>query len=101
MDLLCFCSVLCLLCLCARLFICAFCMQFPALCQSHGKFSYIFIIFFIFIFLLEAKCFQLDSNFITINLRKNGFETFFHISHISIYNWPPSWTPSWIYRNAQ
>ena len=24
MDLLCFCSVLCLLCLCARLFICAF-----------------------------------------------------------------------------
>ena len=25
MDLLCFCSVLCLLCLCARLFICALC----------------------------------------------------------------------------
>ena len=25
MDLLCFCSVLCVLCLCVRLFICAFC----------------------------------------------------------------------------
>ena len=27
MDLLCFCSVLCLLCLCARLFICALCWE--------------------------------------------------------------------------
>ena len=37
--------------------------------------------YFIFIFLLEAKCLQLDSNFISINLKKkNGFETFFHIA---------------------
>ena len=35
--------------------------------------------YFIFIFLLEAKCLQLDSNFIVNNLReKYGFETFFH-----------------------
>ena len=37
--------------------------------------------YFIFIFLLEAKRLQLDSNFIANNLmEKNWFETFFHIT---------------------
>ena len=34
MDLLCFCSVLCLLCLCARLFICALWSPAGSLCAS-------------------------------------------------------------------
>ena len=38
--------------------------------------------YFIFVFLLVAKCLQLESNFIAINLRgKNGFETVFYITH--------------------
>ena len=69
----------------------ALCMQFPGVCLSQAFFLYFcnklpfwwpFCLhsYFIFIFLLEAKCLQLDSNFIAINLRKkNGFETFFHI----------------------
>ena len=58
--------------------------------------------YFIFIFLLEAKCLQLDSNFTAINLRKKMGLRHFSISHnVLIINWPPSWTPSWIYQNAQ
>ena len=74
----------------------AFCMQIPGVCQLQGKFSYIFCnklpfwwpfwrpfclhSYFIFIFLLRAKCLQLDSNFIAINLReKMGLRHFFHI----------------------
>ena len=35
----------------------------------------------IFFILLEAKCLQLDSNFIANNFReKDGFETFFNIT---------------------
>ena len=49
-------------------------------------------------FLARSLCLQLDSNFIAINLRaKMGLEHF-SISHIFFTNnWPPSWTPSWIY----
>ena len=91
-----------------------FCMQIPGVCWSQGKFSYIFVIncqfgrpfclhsYFNFIFLLQAKCLQLDSNFIAKNLRKKWVWTHFSISHnFFTYNWPPSWTQSWIYRNAQ
>ena len=72
-------------------------MQIPGVCQYQGK---IFLYFcnklpfwhpfclqsyFVFIFLLEAKCHQLDFIFITNNLsKKNGFETFFHITHFSL-----------------
>ena len=57
----------------------AFCMQ--SLSFVQGKCSYILVInchfgghfvcihILFFIFLLEAKCLQLDSNFIAINLR--------------------------------
>ena len=46
-------------------------------CKFGGHLS---AFLFIFFNLLEAKCLQLDSNFIAYNLRKkNGFETFFHI----------------------
>ena len=70
----------------------AFCMQFPGVSPVLGK---VFLYFcnklplwrpfclhsyFIFIFLLEAKCLQLDSNFIAFNLRKNEFETFVRIT---------------------
>ena len=60
----------------------AFCMQFPEVCQSQGKFSYIFVInrhfgghfvcilILFFIFLSEVKCLQLDSNFKAITLRE-------------------------------
>ena len=71
----------------------AFCMQIPGVCQSQGKFCYIFYnnlpfwwpfclhSYFIFIFLLEAKWLQLYSNFIANNLReKMGFETLFNIT---------------------
>ena len=94
----------------------AFCMQIPGACKPQGKCSHIFVINshfdshfvcifffnFFFIFLLEAKCLQLDSNFIANNLReKNGWRHF-SISHdVFTYNWPPSWAPSRIYRNAQ
>ena len=64
-------------------------MQIPGVCRSQG----IFLIYFCnklpfwqpfclhsyFIYLLEAKCLQLDSNVIANNLwKKNWFETFFH-----------------------
>ena len=80
---------------------------------APGKFSYIFCdklpffrpfclnSHFIFNFLLWAKCLPLDLNVIAYNLWKNGFETFFRITQCFTYNWPPSWTPSWIYWNAQ
>ena len=47
---------------------------------------------YLFFILLEAKCLQLDSNFITSNSReKDGFETFFSISqNVFSYNWTPS-----------
>ena len=58
--------------------------------------------YFIFVFLSEAKCLQLDSNFISINLKKKMGFRHFSISHnLFTNNWPPSWTPSWIYQNAQ
>ena len=58
--------------------------------------------YFIFIFLLKAKCLQLESYFIANNLRKTMALGHFSISHnFFTYNWPPSWTSSWIYRNAQ
>ena len=74
----------------------AFCMQFPGVCQSQGKFLYVcnklpfwrpFCLhsYFIFIFLLEAKCLQLDSNFIAINFREKWvldifpYHTFFSL----------------------
>ena len=58
-----------------------FCMQIPGVCQSQGRFSHIFgnkllswrpsclHSYFIFIW-LQARCLQLDSNFIANNLRK-------------------------------
>ena len=67
----------------------AFCMQIPGVCRSLGKFSLYFCnklpfwrpfclhSYFIFIFLLEAKCLQQDSNFIANNLREKWVETFF------------------------
>ena len=92
----------------------AFFMQIAGVYWSQGNFSDIFcnqLIFwrpfclhsyFIFFILLEAKCLQLDSNFIAYNLRKKMGLRHFSISYIVFtYNWPPSWTPSWIYRNAQ
>ena len=63
----------------------AFCMQIPGVCRSHGYCFYNFVInchfgghfvcilILFFIFLLEAKCLQLDSNFIANNLRKKWF----------------------------
>ena len=72
----------------------AFCMQFTWVCQSQGKGSYIFVInchfgghfvcilILFFTFLLEAKCLQLDSNFITINLRDKMGLRHFSIWHI-------------------
>ena len=58
--------------------------------------------YFIFFILLEAKCLQLDSNFIAYNLRKKmGLRHFSIYDNVFTYNWPPSWTPSWLYRNAQ
>ena len=55
-----------------------------------------------FKFVIEAKCLQLDSNFIANNLRGKWVWDIFSISHnFFTYNWPPSWTPSWIYQNAQ
>ena len=57
---------------------------------------------YFFFILLEAKCLQLDFNFIAYNLRKKMGLRHFSISYnVFTYNWPPSWTPSWIYRNAQ
>ena len=53
--------------------------------------------YFIYIFLLEAKCLQLDSNF----KEKIGFRHFSISHNVFSYDWPPIWTPSWIYRNAQ
>ena len=57
----------------------AFCMQIPLVCLSQGKkFLYFcnklsfgghFVCILIF-FLLDAKCLQLDSNFIANNLRE-------------------------------
>ena len=92
----------------------AICMQIPGVCRSQRKFSYIFLnklpfwrpffqhSHFIFFILLEGKCLQLDSNFIDYNLReKIGLRYFFHITLNFTYNLPPSWTPSWINRNAQ
>ena len=89
-------------------------MQIPGVCQSQVRLSHIFCnklpswrpfcphsyLFFIW---LQAKCLQSDSNFIAKNLRKKmSLRHFFSIIHnIYTYNWPPSWTPSWIYRNAQ
>ena len=70
----------------------AFCMQIPGVCQSQGKFLYFCKktaiwrpfwphSYFIFIFLLEANCLQLDSNLIAINFReRNEFKRFFHIT---------------------
>ena len=47
--------------------------------------------YFIFIFFLEAKCLQLDSNFIANNLRKKMGLRNFSISHnFFTYNLPPS-----------
>ena len=58
--------------------------------------------FYLFFTWLQAKCLQLDSNFIANNLRKQmGLRHFFHITHFFTNNCPRSWTPSWIYRNAQ
>ena len=59
--------------------------------------------FYFYIFILfKTKCLQLDSKFIANNLReKDGFETFFISQNVFTYNWPPSWMPSWINRNAQ
>ena len=92
----------------------AFYMRIPGVCCSQGKFSYILCnklpfwqpfclnYYFIFIFLLWAKCLQLDSNVIANNLRKKMGLRHFSIPHnFFTNNWPPSWTPSWIYRNAQ
>ena len=92
----------------------AFCMQIPRVCRSQGKFTYIFCnklpfwrpfclhSYFFFFNLLEAKCLQLDSNFIAYNLReKVGLRHFSLSDNVFTYNWPLSWTPSWIYRNAQ
>ena len=84
----------------------AFCMQNLGVCQSQGKFSYSFVINchfdrilnLFFIFLLEANCLQLDSNLIAIKI---GLRHFSDITQFFTNNWPPSWTPSWIYRNAQ
>ena len=71
----------------------AFFMQIAGVYWSQGNFSDIFcnqltfwrpfcLHSYFFFILLEAKCLQLDSNFIAYNLRKkNGFETFFHIKH--------------------
>ena len=86
-----------------------FCMQIPGVClflYFCNKLSFLRPFwphsYFIFIFLLEANCLQLDSNLIAISLsERNGFKTFFHITQLFTNNWPPSWTPSWIYRNAQ
>ena len=60
----------------------AFCMQIPGVCLSQGKFTYNFcnklpfwrpfcLQSYFFFILLEAKCHQLDSNFIAYNLRGN------------------------------
>ena len=69
-------------------------------CHFGGHFS-AFSFYFFFI-LLRGKCLQLDSNFIDYNLReKIGLRYFFHITLYFTFNLPPSWTPSWIYRNAQ
>ena len=59
----------------------AFCMQIAGVYRSQGKFTYIFVIncnfgshfaciLILFFILLEAKCLQLDSNFIAYNLRE-------------------------------
>ena len=86
------------------------CMWIPGVWRSQGKFSYIFCnklpfrrpfclnSYVIFIFLLYAKCLQLDFNVIANNLRKKMGLKHFSISHNFLnYKWPPSW----IYRNAQ
>ena len=89
-------------------------MQIPVVCGSQGKFSYIFCnklpfwrpfclnSYFTFILLLWAKCLQIDSNVIANNLREKVDLRHFSIKHNFLTNnLPPSWTPSWIYRNAQ
>ena len=71
----------------------AFCMRIPGVCQSQEKISYIFCnrlpflrpfclnsYFIFYIFVMRAKCLQLDSKVIANNLRKNGFETIFRIT---------------------
>ena len=80
-----------------------FYMQICGVCRSQGKFSYIFCnklpfwrpfclnSYFIFIFLLLAKCLQLDSNVIADNLRKKMGLRHSSISHNCLTcNWPPS-----------
>ena len=67
----------------------AFYMRIPGVCWSHGKFSYIVCnklhfclnCYFIFIFLLWAKCLQLDSNVIAYNLREKMGLRHFSIPH--------------------
>ena len=70
----------------------AFCMQIPGVCQSQGKFSNIFLInchlgghlvriLFLYFIWLQAKCPQLDSNFIADSLRKKMGLRHFSISH--------------------
>ena len=70
----------------------AFCVQIPGVCRLQGKSSYILVnlpfwrpfclhSYFIFIFLLEAKFLQLDSNFIANNLREK-----MGLRHFSIPN---------------
>ena len=68
-----------------------FCMQISGVYWSQGRFSYIFckknchlgghIVCILIFFLLQAKCLQLDSNFIANNLRKQmGLRHFFHVT---------------------
>ena len=42
-------------------------------------------------FQLHSKRFKNEMGLRNISISHNGFT----------YNWPPCWTPSWIYRNAQ
>ena len=84
----------------------AFCMQIAGVFFLYflNKLPFCLHSYFIFIFLFEAKCLQIDSNFIANNLREtNGFETFSISHNFFNYNWLPSWMPSnsWIYRNSQ
>ena len=68
-------------------------------CHLGGHLFRILVLFFIW---LQAKSLLLDSNFIANNFKKKMSLIHFFISHtIFTYNWPPSWTPSWIYRNTQ
>ena len=64
--------------------------------------SHLVCILILFFTWLQAKCFQLDYNLIASNLiKKMGLRHFSISNNFFSYTWSQSWTPSWIYQNAQ